>query len=423
MTSLSAALSYQRQHQRYSLVRPDRNTSDGFDTTNVNGGRDSIDGVSAYARFKTAKLELTDELKLQVRYGLDGSYEWVDSLKWIQFAQPPVTRILSRGQYVADSRYFQAGSYLSPSVQWHSLKLRTGIRAAYVKSRSPGDESTGSLAFDQSHTPLVANAGLRWGETIVLIANVEQGFRVPNLDDLVARQSTGQGYQLDNPNLKPERAWTLEGGFEINLGETKIEALAFRQQLTDAIERRLLTLSECELAGGYVDQACQANRAPLQLTNLSGDAIIYGGEARLSSRWQRHLVASTTVSYAHGEGAHPNGSSERIPLSRIPPLNGNAELTWYWSTGAYIGYSMRWSREQTRLSVGDVADARIPLGGTPGFVVQDLRFGLRLPNQLRLNFLLQNLSFPAIRSKHGKQVDLFHSSSTSLFPCRQFPKT
>ncbi len=403
VSSLSAAMSYQRQHQRHSLVRPDRNTSDGFDTTNINGGRDSIDGVSGYARFKTAKLTLGDELKLQVRYGLDGSYEWVDSLKWIQFIQPPVTRVLSRGQYVADSTYLQAGSYLSPSLQWRSFKLRTGVRTAYVKSTSPGDESTGSLAFDTSHTPVVTNAGLRWGETLVLIANVEQGFRVPNLDDLVARQSTGQGYQLDNPDLKPERALTVEGGFELHLGSTKFEALAFHQRLSDAIERRLLTLSDCELAGGYVDQACRANRAPLQLTNLSGTASIYGGEARLESRWQRQFVASTSISYAYGEGDHPNATGETVPLSRIPPLNGNAEMTWYWSNGAYFAYAMRWAKAQTRLSIGDVADARIPLGGTPGFVVHDLRFGLRLPNQLRLNFVLQNLSDERYRT-HGSGV-------------------
>ena len=78
-------------------------------------------------------------------------------------------------------------------------------------------------------------------------------------------------------------------------------------------------------------------------------------------------------------------------------------MTWYWSNGAYFAYAMRWAKAQTRLSIGDVADARIPLGGTPGFVVHDLRFGLRLPNQLRLNFVLQNLSDERYRT-HGSGV-------------------
>ncbi|MGC6418971.1 MAG: TonB-dependent receptor [Bradymonadia bacterium] len=401
--NISAAFGYQRQHQRYTLVRPDRNPTDGFDTTNINGGRDAIDGIGAFTRLESAPLSFENGLKLQVRYGLDGNHEWVDSAKWIQFVEPPTTRILSRGQYIAGSKYTQGGLFASPTLHWGPLLIRVGARGAAVRAQSPGDAETGSRPFDKVFTQLIKNAGLRLGQRLALVVNVEEGFRVPNLDDLVARQSTGQGYQLDNPNLRPERALTLEGGLEVAYKTTRLEFLVYQQRLTDAIERRLLTLADCTLDGGFVDQACRANRAPLQLVNLTGDAVIYGAETRLQTMLATRLKLRATLSYAYGEGDHPNGDSERTPLSRIPPLNGSGELTKRWTNGLYAGYSIRWATKQDRLSIADVADARIPMGGTPGYVVHDLRMGLRVRSRLQLNVVLQNLTDERYRT-HGSGI-------------------
>ena len=130
--------------------------------------------------------------------------------------------------------------------------------------------------------------------------NVEQGIRPPNLDDLTARQSTGQGYQLDNPDLVPERALTVEAGVRARYSAVDAEVLVFKQYLTDAIERRLLSPDDCRLSAGFVDQACRANRAPLQLVNLPGEATIHGMESRLSVKPTASFTMTGTLSYTFG---------------------------------------------------------------------------------------------------------------------------
>tara|TARA_B100001250_G_C19562322_1_gene683901 strand:- start:301 stop:645 length:345 start_codon:yes stop_codon:yes gene_type:complete len=93
-----------------------------------------------------------------------------------------------------------------------------------------------------------------------------------------------------------------------------------------------------------------------------------------------------------------------VPLSRIPPLNGSGELTWRdRSSGAYIGFATRWATKQDRLSVGDVSDARIPKGGTPGYVVHDLRAGLRVAQTFQASLVLENLADENYRT-HGSGV-------------------
>ena len=402
--SLQLAASFQRQHQSYQLIRPDRNTSDNFDTTNINGGRDAIDGFSGYAHGKTAQFQWTENLTFGLRYGVDVSRESVESRKWIHFAEPLTTRILSRGQYIDGSEYIQGGVYLAPALEWDTLRLRSGVRYGMVNAISPGDTSSASPAFDHYYAPVVSNIGLRWGRSISFLFNIEQGFRAPNLDDLVARQSTGQGYQLDNPNLQPERALTYEAGLAVKLKSIEAEFLAFRQELTDTIERRLLTPADCVLSDGFVDQACGANRAPMKLINLPGTALITGGELSVKYRPTRSIDLRTTVSYAQGEGESPNpDKTQRTPLSRIPPLNGNVELLWHFKKGFYSGAALRWAAKQDQLSISDMADARIPRGGTPGYVTYDLRTGFRSSGVFRFNFLIQNVTDIRYRT-HGSGI-------------------
>ena len=89
-------------------------------------------------------------------------------------------------------------------------------------------------------------------------------------------------------------------------------------------------------------------------------------------------------------------------LSRIPPLNGTGELIWR-RDGFFVTAATRWSKAQDRLSIGDIADARIPAGGTPGYLVFDLRTGLRVSSRTYLNAVLENLMDRRYRS-HGSGI-------------------
>jgi iron complex outermembrane receptor protein/hemoglobin/transferrin/lactoferrin receptor protein len=56
------------------------------------------------------------------------------------------------------------------------------------------------------------------------------------------------------------------------------------------------------------------------------------------------------------------------------------------------------------LALADQADARIPVGGTPGFAVLDLRLGYRVNDELVLSGVLENL-FDAAYRAHGSSVN------------------
>ncbi|MCB9527440.1 MAG: TonB-dependent receptor [Myxococcales bacterium] len=404
LDAFTAALGYQRQHQRYTLLRPDRIVGDSIDTTTENLGRDAVDGLGFTFRGAVTPLALGD-FEAGMRYGVDGSHEWVESAKWIRFAQPPLTRKFSRGQYVGGADYTQGGVWIAPDLRWRFVRVRGGVRAAYVGATSPGDEESASRAFDRSYAPLVFGGGLDIGGDFGLVLNVEQGFRAPNLDDLTARQSTGQGYQLENPDLGPETSLTLEAGLRARHRALTGELLAYRQTIDDAIERRLLDRDDCSLSEDVVDRECRANRAPIKLVNLTGTAEIIGFDARLEYRPIRPLELRATVAYAHGEGDNPGaGDPRRIPLSRIAPLNGTGLVEWADpDSGLFIGGVVRWATEQDRLSPGDVADARIPRGGTPGYVTVDAWAGIRVDRQLFVGVKLVNLNDERYRI-HGSSI-------------------
>ena len=157
---------------------------------------------------------------------------------------------------------------------------------------------------------------------------------------------------------------------------------------------------------------CRTTWSRLQLVNLPGEALIYGAEAALMARLTDQLTATTTASYARGDGPTPlvqandamRQTGDRVPLSRIPPLNGTVDLVWRGARGVYAGGAMRWARRQDRLAISDISDERIPLGGTPGFCVVDLRAGYRHNSAMGVHLLLENLFDQAYR---------YHGSSTN----------
>jgi iron complex outermembrane receptor protein/hemoglobin/transferrin/lactoferrin receptor protein len=257
--------------------------------------------------------------------------------------------------------------------------------------------------------------GLSWSapRALSLHLNLEQGLAFPNLDDLTARQLTGQGFQVENPALAPERATTYEVGATLKAMGAEMGAEAevwgFAMELTDGIERRDATCPPTDLG-------CQGSRTapPFTLVNLPGAAWIIGFEHALTLKLPLGLTLREHISYARGEGPSPLAREPNAtrPLSRVPPLNGAASLRWSPPTAhalmgseltGYIGYEARWSRAATRLSFGDQIDQRIPYGGTPASLTHGALFGLRWGAHELLG-VVENLTDVPYRT-HGSSVN------------------
>ena len=387
---LELAAGYQRQHERRERAQVSLDA--------VNGGRDDIDVFELRARGETSSWR-----GLWARYGVDGTDESVSSAAWTELTRSGRVRTSTRGQYLDGSRFQQGGVFLAPRyAPWSWLSLRTGARVAGAAARAPGDPETETRPVETSWTAVLGNAGVTWlpMQGLSLRVNVEQGFRPPNLDDLTARQSTGRGFQLENPDLSPERSLTTEVGPRWKSRHLEAEVWVFRMLLTDLIERKFASCPEG-------DRECGAQRIAVQPVNIAGRSEVVGVEANAKVRMFWDLTLEATVSYTEGESPSlADGSDGRVPLSRIPPLNGHVELRWTnRPLGLYADGVFRWAAAQTRLSpVADEADARIPFGGTPGYAVFDARVGATLWKTLKLNAIVENVTDEPWRA-HGSAIN------------------
>ena len=95
---------------------------------------------------------------------------------------------------------------------------------------------------------------------------------------------------------------------------------------------------------------------------------------------------------------------KHVPLSRIPPLNGTAEVIWRHGSGFSAGATLRWAATQDRLALADISDERIPAGGTPGFAVMDARVNYRLQDLFLVSLAFENI-FDAAYRYHGSAVN------------------
>lgn len=396
-------VSYQRQHER--------RTRDRSASFVKNHGRDDVDTFGVAAKLASRPIHAFSWLDLGVDYGADVYTDWISSTAFTEFTDNDVVIPFSRGQYVDGSTYTQGGVFLEGSAALPGdFTIRVGGRAGGALAGSPADEASDTLAVDRLWGVAVGNAGVRWqvSPLAALLFNVDRSYRAPNLDDLTSRQQTGPGFQLENAELEPETATTLEVGTRLDGERFEADFWAFRSIVHGAITRAPRTIAECS----PLIPGCAASRTRYQLVNLPDASTIDGVEAALRVRFPAGFVAKATFAYAVGEGPNPTPRpsdpgdpyEETVPLSRVPPVNGTAELRWSSPIRVSLGGALRWAMAQDRLAISDRSDGRIPEGGTPGFVVVDLRASYRLDPYFAVTAVLENVGDAAYRY-HGSSVN------------------
>src|SRR5262249_28009751 len=152
----------------------------------------------------------------------------------------------------------------------------------------------------------------------------------------------------------------------------------YAMQIEDAIVRSPRPIEACPPATA----ACAGSWTRFQLVNVPGTSWILGAELAARVSLDFGLGAIATLMYAGGEGPNPAPApagpsasySARVPLSRVPPLQGTVQLRYaHRETRLVFGAAMRWAMGQDRLAPSDLGDARIPIGGSSAYAVFDLR--------------------------------------------------
>jgi iron complex outermembrane receptor protein/hemoglobin/transferrin/lactoferrin receptor protein len=415
-------VSYQDQHEHRLNFRessiPDAPEGTGIE----NHGRDDVHTIGTGLRIETERWRLAPWMQLGVDYGVDSYFDVIDSTAWLILSDltNPVTDFYPRGQYPDRATYSTSGAWTQVHLKLTDyFAVRGGGRLAIVTVRSPEmrdpdpaspEEEIVADGVSKDWVTGVGNVGLSgyplpW---LSLHANYDQGFRAPNLDDLTSRQIIGAGFQFENTGLEPERAHSLEGGVRIRHPWVEVHAFAFHSWIEDAIVRATRLSENCP-AG---DPGCGQFQGVFTLDNAEGYSVLYGVDGAVRVFLPRGFGLAATLSYAFGEGPNPNPPAEgmaadyesRIPLSRIPPLNGTGEVGWRHDSGFWVASVVRWALAQDRLAPGDEFDVRIPDGGTPGFVVFDMRAGYRWDPYMLVGLVFENIADSPYRY-HGSSVN------------------
>jgi outer membrane receptor protein involved in Fe transport len=240
------------------------------------------------------------------------------------------------------------------------------------------DAVVGSVAARVAITPWASAFG-----------SVAQAFRAPNIDDLSTLGAFDFGVEVPPEGLKPERSLAFEGGVKVAASRVTAAVTAYRMDLEDLIERERTTFNGSPtLDGQFV-----YHRANI------GAALVRGIEADLEWRAASPLTLFGFIATTLGE--LKDGGT---PLRRIPPANGLLGARYRGGRGWWAEAAVRAARTQDRLAPGDVADHRIPPGGTPGWVVVNLSGGLPVWRGIGVTGGLANVFNEAYRI-HGSGVD------------------
>ncbi len=393
-------LSYQNQHER-------RRDTKGGSSQDVTFGRDDVHSLGTGLVIRMAGVEPASWFSANLRYGGDSYVDLVNSVAWVEFQDVGVLEYGSRGQYVDGSRYSTSGLWSQLETTWFErFGVNAGGRLALVTARSPQVAGSETRSVDRVWFSPVGNAGvsLLAAEGFTVLTNVNQGLRAPNLDDLTSRQKTGQGFQLESPTLGPERSTSVESGVKVRHPRIELDAFVFGSRLANQIVRDIIPGTECPPS----DSECASFATVIQLVNAKSPGYLWGVDGGIKLFLPLDIRLRASLSYVWGEQEDVTAASDeaRAPMSRIPPLNGTAELIWDptgW--GIYLATALRWAVQQDRLSPGDENDPRIPFdGGTPGHAVVDLRAGYTVRDTIRVGLVFENVANAPYRA-HGSAIN------------------
>lgn len=253
-----------------------------------------------------------------------------------------------------------------------------------ISGEAPGGEIL-STNVDVEFQDWIGNIGLTYEVTdsLHLVGSISEGFRAPNLDDLVAiNNNVFQGTQLPNPNLDPENSFTYEVGAKFNSPYFRAQTFVWWNDFQNQILRSI------EPGGELLNRSNQDSF-------LQG--VEFDGELLLTDQWS--LYGNFWYTYGRNDVLDE-------PLSRIPPPQGIVGLRRRWNEGQNWFEVFAWiAGKQDRLSARDQGDEnRIPAGGTPGFTTVNVRYGQMITDRQRLSLNLQNV-FDEQYRVHGSGSD------------------
>lgn len=350
--AMTTTASYHRQREVQTRGIPTTTRFQEIDVDTVGlqtvGSKDFCD----YGRFTT---------------GFDWYYDDVDS---------PFGGTASGPIIPDDAWYRRAGWFLNWDVPLTQRLVGTvGVRFESIETAGTPEIGGTPQFIKTSYEDWVSQVGLTYKATdcLNLFGSISEGFRAPNLDDLMANNPNvlQQGQSVPSLGLVPEKSLNYEVGFKTAFDRLRTSTSVFWLDIEDNIVS--ITAAPNTFASANEDSRVQG-------VEFSGDYLLTPTWALYGNFW--HIRGTNEVTGA--------------PLSRVPPTQGILGLRYDDPCRRCYFNVYTWaSARQDRLDiVRDVTDERIPIGGTPGFATLNVRMGrtFGVSRQHRLSISGENLT-------------------------------
>ncbi|MFD2937888.1 TonB-dependent receptor plug domain-containing protein [Spirosoma flavum] len=328
-----------------------------------------------------------------LRYGLEATYNTVQSTAFRENVQTGKIDPL-------DTRYPDGGAntqslagYVSGTVDVSNRSTLTyGARYAYNRLYAKfNDKTFFPFPFNDITQQSGALTGsLGWVTRLPgewqLATSLSSGYRVPNVDDLAkVFESVAGTLVVPNPNLKPERTYTLDAGIRKQLGErVSVEVEGFYTLYNNAITTQPGTLN----GQSQIDYNGRTSRIVTQVN--SQQARLYGFNAQLSADLTQMLTLFGTVTYTRGRSLT---DSTTYPLDHIPPLYGKGGIRLtvkQFRVEANVLFN-GWKRLKEYNLVGEDNIVYATLQGMPSWQTINLRTSYQVNRYMQLQASLENI--------------------------------
>ncbi len=272
------------------------------------------------------------------------------------------------GVIVPDDAYYERiGTFLNWDVELTDrLSATAGVRWEGIETSGTPilqvDDGMGvtiptPTAVSANYQDWVSQVGLVFEVVpeVHLVGSISEGFRAPNLDDLMANNPNVAQMAMSIPSLglQPERSLNYELGVKTNHDRLRTQTFVYWLDIENNIVS-VPTATAFTFGSANQDSFVQG-------VEFDGEYLLDQGWALYGNFW-----------YTFGRNDITNA-----PLSRIPPTQGIFGLRWR-AEDAKSWFSIyTWMvRRQDRLDpVRDIRDERIPAGGTAGYATLNLRAG------------------------------------------------
>ncbi|MGB5485856.1 MAG: TonB-dependent receptor [Lysobacterales bacterium] len=371
-------------HAARQVITDDRLTQDyASPVISTEKNRSTLDGV-------TLQVNSNFTSGISLVWGAEYYTDEVDSRRFRQ-AEDSDSKTEVRSRFPDGSSMDSAAVYLS--AEWlntEKFNLNAGLRYSWFDIRLPANEVYDNVKLTPSDLTGDIHAVYALNPNLKLVANIGHGFRPPNIFDLAALgPRPGNRFNVANTNLDPESVWSYDLGIKTETDSLEFEVFAFYLDYTDKI------------TSVFTGETTEDGRFIVRSENRN-NVKIYGLEVGTFWIVKDGLRLFAVANYTHGEENDDNDMS--VPADRIPPLNGQVGVEYFFNEDWRIEPYVMFAGRQDRLSPRDVGDPRINPLGTAGWGTLNILLDWQATDSLQLGLRLENLGDKAYR-EHGSGID------------------